>query len=189
MWKTLHTYIAQLCITTLGSSSKTLVLVKLAQFWFDLRIWVVGPAFFELEVKQEGIYREFQLKGWFTSHLVWNLYEPRTCLVSNNPCHPKTRWWLAVKKYFGHIGLCILNMVEWENWSQKINVINQDSDSINDHIPGVGLDYWRSPRIRTQLMMVPQDSDSSDEEMSAFLDHHRRAMSVQRERESQMRWR
>merc|ERR550532_2546082 len=31
------------------------------------------------------------------------------------------------------------------------------------------------------------DSDSSDEEMSAFLDHHRRAMSVQRERESQMR--
>jgi len=31
------------------------------------------------------------------------------------------------------------------------------------------------------------DSDSSDEEMSVFLDHHRRAMSVQRERESQMR--
>merc|ERR1719206_152580 len=31
------------------------------------------------------------------------------------------------------------------------------------------------------------DSDSSDEEMSTFLDHHRRAMSVQRERESQMR--
>merc|ERR1712241_973419 len=31
------------------------------------------------------------------------------------------------------------------------------------------------------------DSDSSDEEMSAFLDHHRRAMSVQREREREMR--
>jgi len=31
------------------------------------------------------------------------------------------------------------------------------------------------------------DSDSSDEEMSVFMDHHRRAMSVQRERESQMR--
>ena len=37
-------------------------------------------------------------------------------------------------------------------------------------------------------MIINQDSDSSDEEMSAFLDHHRRAMSVQRERESQMRY-
>merc|ERR1719357_163561 len=31
------------------------------------------------------------------------------------------------------------------------------------------------------------DSESSDEEMSVFMEHHRRAMSVQRERESQMR--
>ena len=30
-------------------------------------------------------------------------------------------------------------------------------------------------------------SDSSDEEMSVFLEHHRRAMSVQRERESMAR--
>eukprot|EP00092_Neocalanus_flemingeri_P009716 GFUD01010465.1.p1 GENE.GFUD01010465.1~~GFUD01010465.1.p1 ORF type:complete len:992 (-),score=270.61 GFUD01010465.1:543-3518(-) len=32
-----------------------------------------------------------------------------------------------------------------------------------------------------------QDSDSSDEDMASFLDHHRRAMSVQRERESMAR--
>jgi len=32
-----------------------------------------------------------------------------------------------------------------------------------------------------------QDSDSSDEEMATFLDHHRRAMSVQRERDSMQR--
>lgn len=32
-----------------------------------------------------------------------------------------------------------------------------------------------------------QDSDSSDEEVATFLDHHRRAMSVQRERESMQR--
>ena len=119
MWKTLHTYIAQLCITTLGSSSKTLVLVKLAQFWFDLRIWVVGPAFFELDVKQEGIYREFQLKGWFTSHLVWNLYEPRTCLVSNNPYYPKTHWSLAD---------LFSGQQMFSTTKAKIYMINQDSN-------------------------------------------------------------
>ena len=37
-------------------------------------------------------------------------------------------------------------------------------------------------------MHVFQDSTSSDEEMSVFMDHHRRAMSVQRDKESQMRW-
>lgn len=54
-------------------------------------------------------------------------------------------------------------------------------------------DQFRGPTIKEkdhlagQLTIDLQDSDSSDEEMSAFLDHHRRAMSVQRERESQMR--
>jgi len=32
-----------------------------------------------------------------------------------------------------------------------------------------------------------QDSDSSDEDMASFLDHHRRAMSVQRERDMMAR--
>ena len=44
-----------------------------------------------------------------------------------------------------------------------------------------------SSLMTVMMMIMSQDSDSSDEEMSAFLDHHRRAMSVQRERESQMR--
>ena len=35
--------------------------------------------------------------------------------------------------------------------------------------------------------MLQDNSDSSDEEMASFLEHHRRAMSVQRERESMAR--
>ena len=43
--------------------------------------------------------------------------------------------------------------------------------------------------LKSDMFIFPhfQDSDSSDEDMSSFIDNHRRSMSIQRERESILR--